>query len=320
MKARQKPVLPSPLLHNAEFAALQRLFKAAAGLSFDASALPVFQQRLASRLPLHDLTNFRDYLRVLDSGPESQEEMAAALELVTSGETYFFRHEEQLRLFSDTILPAIAQANALRRRLSIWSAGCSSGEEAYTAAILVQESGLFNGWQVRIMGSDLSHERIEHARQGCYFQGAFRTTRDDIRQRYFIPQGVETGADAGARTGMPVRHKRFWQVQEQTRQLCQFSVVNLFQLGRWSSPPGLEVDMLSRRADVILCRNVLLYLDERARVRVLGNLYEHLAPGGFLLLGHSESLKSVETPFDLVSLQQELAFRRPARTRRGASP
>lgn len=311
-------MLRLPILSNAEFAALQRLFNDAAGLSFDASALPVFQQRLAARLPLYELSNFRDYLRVLESRPESQDEISAALELVTSGETYFFRHEEQLRLFSETILPTLAEANASRRRLSIWSAGCSTGEEAYTAAILVQESGLFHGWQVRIMGSDLSPERIEHARQGCYFQGAFRSTRDDIRQRYFIPQGVETGASA-VTPGAPARHKRFWQVHEQTRQLCQFSVLNLFQLGRWSSPPGLEVDVLSRRADVILCRNVLLYLDERARVRVLGNLYEHLAPGGFLLLGHSESLKSVDAPLKLVSLQQELAFRRPPR-RRGALP
>jgi chemotaxis protein methyltransferase CheR len=313
-------VLPSPQLHHAEFTALQRLFRAAAGLSFDASALPVFQQRLASRLPLHDLSSFRDYLRVIEAGPQSHEEMTAALELVTAGETYFFRHEEQLRLFSETILPAIAEANAARRRLSIWSAGCSSGEEAYTAAILVQESGLFDGWQVRIMGTDLSHERIEHARQGCYFQGAFRTTRDDIRQRYFIPQGEETGAATAAQAGTPVRHKRFWQVQEQTRQLCQFGVLNLFQLARWSTALEPEVDTLSRRADVILCRNVLLYLDERARVRVLGNLYEHLAPGGFLLLGHSESLKSLEAPLDLVSLQQELAFRRPSRLRRGGLP
>ena len=310
-------MLPLPILSNAEFAALQRLFNDAAGLSFDASALPVFQQRLAARLPLYELTNFRDYLRVLEFGPESQDEMAAALELVTSGETYFFRHEEQLRLFSETILPTLAEANASRRRLSIWSAGCSSGEEAYTAAILVQESGLFHGWQVRIMGSDLSPERIEHARQGCYFQGAFRVTRDGIRERYFVPAGAAGGSPAAARG----RHTpRVWQVEEQTRQLCQFSVLNLFQLGRWSSPPGLEVDVLSRRADVILCRNVLLYLDERARVRVLGNLYEHLAPGGFLLLGHSESLKSVEATLDLVSLQQELAFRRPPRGRRGALP
>ena len=154
-------MLPLPILSSSDFTALQRLFKEAAGLSFDASALPVFQQRLAKRLPIHDLTHFRDYVRVLESG---QDEMAAALELVTSGETYFFRHEEQLRLFSDTILPTIAQSNSGRRRLSIWSAGCSSGEEVYTAAILVQESGLFNGWQVRVMGSDLSPERIEHAR------------------------------------------------------------------------------------------------------------------------------------------------------------
>jgi len=141
-----------PPLSSSEFYELLRLFNEAAGLSFDASALPVFQQRLASRLPLHEVDNFRDYLRLLEFGPGSSTEMAAALDLITSGETYFFRHDEQLQIFAETILPAVAHSNASRRRISIWSAGCSSGEEAYTAAILVQESGLFQGWNVRIAG------------------------------------------------------------------------------------------------------------------------------------------------------------------------
>jgi chemotaxis protein methyltransferase CheR len=303
-----------PPLSSAEFHELRRLFNQAAGLSFDASALPVFQQRLASRLPLHDVDNFRDYVRLLEFGSECGSEMAAALDLVTAGETYFFRHDEQLQIFAEIVLPAMAQANASRRRLTIWSAGCSSGEEAYTAAILVHESGLFHGWNVQIAGTDLSQERIEHARQGCYFQGAFRSTTDWVRDRYFVTSARPSSL------GRTRHSPNIWQVRDEIRAWCQFSVVNLLQLGRTSMVPGLEPEALSRRVDVILCRNVLLYLDPRARVRVLENLYERLMPGGFLLLGHSESLKLLGTPLDLESLQHDLAFRKPERSRRGAAP
>ena len=303
-----------PPLSSADFQELRRLFNAAAGLSFDASAQPVFQQRLASRLPLHDVDNFRDYIRLLEYGAGSGSEMAAALDLVTAGETYFFRHEEQLLVFSETILPAIAHTNQARRRITIWSAGCSSGEEAYTAAILLQESGLFYGWNVRIAGTDLSQERIEHARQGCYFQGAFRSTPDEIRDRYFVTSTRPSSL------GRPRHAPNIWQVDAQLRSWCQFSVVNLLQLNQPGALPGLELEALSRRADVILCRNVLLYLDQRARVQVLRSLYERLAPGGFLLLGHSESLKRLGTPLDLESLPHDLAFRKPERPRRGAEP
>jgi chemotaxis protein methyltransferase CheR len=301
-----------PPLSTADFHELRRLFNQAAGLAFDSSALPVFQQRLASRLPLHELDNFRDYVRLLEFGSECGSEMAAALDLVTSGETYFFRHEEQLQILAETILPAVAQANASRRRITIWSAGCSSGEEAYTAAILLQESGLFHGWNMRIAGTDLSQERIEHARQGCYFQGAFRSTADVIRDRYFLTSSRPSSL------GRPRHAPNIWQIQEQIRSWCQFSVINLLQLGRASLVSGLELEALNRRVDVILCRNVLLYLDQRARVQVLRNLYERLMPGGFLLLGHSESLKLLGTPLDLESLPHDLAFRKPERSRRGA--
>jgi len=108
-----------PPLSTSEFHELRRLFNEAAGLSFDSSALPVFQQRLASRLPLHELDNFRDYLRLLQLEPERGSEMAAALDLITSGETYFFRHDEQLQILAETILPAVAQNNASRRRISV---------------------------------------------------------------------------------------------------------------------------------------------------------------------------------------------------------
>jgi chemotaxis protein methyltransferase CheR len=280
-----------PRLSLFEFQELSRLFNQAAGLCFDASSLALLERRLASRLPVHDLGSYRDYLRLLQFGVHCADEMAAALDLLTSGETYFFRHKKQLTLLSEVILPAVAEANAATRRVTIWSAGCSSGEEAYTAAILLTESGLFRGWQIRVIGNDLSPERIEHARQGCYFQGAFRSTEEHVRDRYFEASG------------------RFWQVHDDLRRLCHFAPHNLL---------GKEVEGFVGRADVILCRNVLIYLDGKARARVIENLYERLAPGGFLLLGHSESLKFVDTPFDLVGMDQDLAFRKPARGRRGS--
>jgi chemotaxis protein methyltransferase CheR len=287
-----KPVTRPPLLSAFEFQELQRLFNGTAGLRFDETSMPLFQRRLASRLPLHDLSSYRDYARLLEFSESGAGEMLAALDLLTSGETYFFRHQEQLTLLSDTILPALAESLASTRRLNIWSAGCSSGEEVYTMAILLAESGLFNGWNVRILGSDLSQERIEHARQGCYFQGAFRSTDERIRARYFQKVG------------------RIWQVGDEIRRMCQFAQLNLL---------SVENDPVVGRVELVLCRNVLIYLDDRARARVLTSLYERLIPGGYLLLGHSESLKSADLPLELASLHQELAFKKPARgARRGS--
>jgi chemotaxis protein methyltransferase CheR len=283
-----------PRLSLQEFQELSRIFNIAAGLSFEDSALPLFQRRLAARLPVHDLTSYRDYARLLQFGAQAEAELYAALDLLTSGETYFFRHKEQLALLSEQILPTLAEANAASRRLSVWSAGCSSGEEVYTAAILLLESGLFHGWNVHLFGHDLSRERIEHARQGCYFQGAFRSTDERIKKTYFEESG------------------RIWQVHDKIKRLCQFSHSNLL---------TKNYDTFMGRVDIILCRNVLIYLDESARARVIENLYERLVPGGYLLLGHSESLKFMEMPLELISLEQDLAFRKPPRfARRGSDP
>jgi chemotaxis protein methyltransferase CheR len=287
-----RTLLRAPRLSLYEFQELQRIFNGFAGLAFDDSALPLFQRRLASRLPLHDLESYRDYVRFLQFGAQAEAEKLAALDLLTSGETYFFRHKEQLSLLSRTIFPSLQAANASTRRLAIWSAGCSSGEEAYTIAILLAESGLFAGWSVRIVGHDLSQERIEHARQGCYFQGAFRSTDQRIKKTYFNESG------------------RIWQVKDELRRLCQFTPLNLLDKNH---------EGFVGRVDLVLCRNVLIYLDERARAKVIENLYERLMPGGYLLLGHSESLKFMDTPLELIGLDQDLAFRKPARhLRRGS--
>ncbi|MCL2450435.1 MAG: protein-glutamate O-methyltransferase CheR, partial [Polyangiaceae bacterium] len=167
------------------------------------------------------------------------------------------------------------------RRLSIWSVGSSTGEEAYTIAILLHQVGL----DARVYGQDISRRCVAAARRGVYAESSFRATPDEIRRAFFQerPDG--------------------WHVVDAIRQTCHFGQVNL--LDERSPPIG--------RGDVIFCRNVLIYFDDRARKAAVERLYRRLNPGGILLLGHSESLLNVPTAFELLHLKDDLVYRKPPR-------
>ena len=207
-----------------------------------------------------------------------------AIERLTTKETYFFRQEYQLRAFRDQLLPQIAQANATRRRLAVWSAGCSTGEEAYTLAILILESGLFRNWDVKVVGSDICRGSVAAARRGIYREAAFRTTSHELRSQYFA--NVGEGAE----------------VAPELKKICHFGQLNLMDSGR---------AVMVGQVDVIFCRNVLIYFDMKSRRRVIDGFYDRLVPGGYLLLGHSESLLNVSTAFELVHLREDLVYRKP---------
>jgi hypothetical protein len=166
----------------------------------------------------------------------------------------------------------------------VWSAGCSTGEEVYSIAILTRESNLFPGRSVRIFGSDISRRCLTAARRGVYGPSAFRAMPTDLRKRYFVdkPDGAHVADDL--------------------RSICQFGHLNLLDTAR-STVVG--------RVDVIFCRNVLIYFDDASRRRVIEMFYERLLPGGYLLLGHSESLLNVSTAFELVHLREDLVYRKP---------
>jgi len=182
-----------------------------------------------------------------------------------------------------------------RRRLQVWSAGCSTGEEAYTIAMLILESGLFDptqGWELRVHGSDLSKKCIAAARRGVYGSASFRATSDEARARWFVPVGGGPGASAPTQYG----------VAPAARALCHFAQMNLL---------DEERTHLVGRCDVIFCRNVVLYFDAAARRRVIEMFYDRLVPGGVLLLGHAESLLNVSTAFELLHLKEDLVYRKP---------
>jgi len=267
-----------------EFRLLRDLVNTHAGLQFDDDARYAFERRLNERVAVLGLQSFHEYyqyLRFTSNGPQELEEV---VELLTTKETYFFRQEYQLRALREELLPLLYESNLRHRRISFWSAGCATGEEAYTLAMLVLESKLFEGWDVRIIGSDISKKSVAHARRGIYRQSSFRSTSPELKRCYFEER--EDGTH----------------VIESVKRLCHFGQLNLLDVGRTS---------IVGRVNVVMCRNVLIYFDLKSRRKVIESLYERLLPGGYLLLGHSESLWNVSTAFELFHLKEDLVYRKP---------
>ena len=271
-------------LEQAEFRLLRELFNEHCGILFGHEARPVIERRLRDRLAALGLSSFGEYYQLLRFDDRGRTEMDEAVDLITINETYFFREAYQLKSYKDEILPALRGAPAPRERLSVWSAGCSTGEEVYSIAICTRESGLFQGKSVRVFGSDISRRCVAHARRGVYGPSAFRATSPEHKKRWFIerPDGMH--------------------VAEDLRGVCQFGHLNLLDVPRTA---------VVGRVDVIFCRNVLIYFDDESRRRVIDMFYDRLLPGGYLLLGHSESLLNVSTAFELVHLREDLVYRKP---------
>lgn len=274
-----------PKLKVEEFRLLRDLVNRYSGMHFDDASMFVFERRLRDRLRALGLTDFTAYYHHLRYHPNAAAELEDAVEALVTNETYFFREEYQLRAFRNDLLPAI-HARALARgtrRVMLWSAGCSTGEEVYTLAILVARSGLFDGWDVRVFGNDISRRVLAVARRAVYPPSSFRAMPPEYAEYFAEEEG-----------GMRV-HPRI-------RAMCQFGHLNLLDRDKTA---------LLGRVDAIFCRNVLIYFDTTSRKKVIDTFYERLHPGGHLLLGHSESLLHVSTAFELAHLSSDMVYRRP---------
>jgi chemotaxis protein methyltransferase CheR len=271
---------------QAEFAAIRDLIQARAGIYFADDAAARLEFRLRDRLAATGCTTYAEYYLSLQRGREGEREFQQVIELITTHETYFFRERNQLDAFSQEILPELHRRLADTRRLRVWSAGCATGEEAYTIAMLIHEHGGFRGWNVQILGTDISTQVIERARAAIYGENSFRETPPARQERYF--------------ERLEGRHR----VSDEVRALADFAVGNLVDSGSTS---------LVAQVDVVFCRNVLIYFHHDAKRDLAELFFRKLRPGGYLLLGHAESLLNVSTKFEVVSLRHDLAYRRPER-------
>jgi chemotaxis protein methyltransferase CheR len=246
----------------------------------------VAERRLAPRLEALGLRDFGAYHRFLRFDPRGPEELETAIDLLVPHETYFFREPQQLEAFETEVLPTVETRATRTRRLTLWSAGCSTGEEPYTLAMLLVDRPSLAGWDLDVLGTDLSKKSLTQARHAEYGSTALRATSPEQLARYFEP--------------LPnARHR----VKDAYRAPVRFGQLNLL---------DEKAAALLPRFDVIVCRNVLIYFDTATRRRVVDLFFERLLPGGFLLLGHSENLLSLSTRFEIVQLAGDLVYRRPA--------
>jgi chemotaxis protein methyltransferase CheR len=257
-------------MEEEDFRLLRDLVRTQFGLYYDASKASLFKNRVLPRVAALGLTSFGEYYHYLKFHPAREAEMKKLVSHLTNNETYFFREPKQLDLFADRLLPAAVDAR--KSTLRILSAGCSTGEEPYTLAMLVQEKlGLLPRVKVDIVGVDVDEKVLEKARKGHYFKSSFRMTDPLIIHRYFQSEGE-------ART-----------VRDSVRKPVHFFWANLVDLA------GLR---RLGKFDFIFCRNVLIYFEDDTIRRVIDNLSYLLNNDGRLLLGHSESLARITDSFE----------------------
>jgi chemotaxis protein methyltransferase CheR len=277
----------APVMTEEEFRLLRDAVHAHCGLWYREENRYLLERRLLPRLQALGLPDFAAYHRYLRFDPGREAELDESVELLTTNETYFYREPYQLRSFVREVLPDLAQVNARAHRLRILSAGCSTGEEVYTLAALVKESGLFEGWDVELFGSDISRRCVAQARAGAYGEHAFRMPDAAPLRRWFHLRGGK------------------WVVDEALRAMVRFQRENLVSPRALVTVPHL---------DVVFCRNMMIYFDPPARRALLRRLHHRMRDGAWLLLGHSESLLNVTADFELVHLTSDLVYRRPAGT------
>src|SRR5512147_2321377 len=260
------------------------------GIFFDDGSKFLLERRLNRRLEQHQLKSFEEYYHYLRYDRRREEEIIILVDNLTTNETYFFREGAQLKAFSEEILPEIRIKNAARKSLRIWSAGCSTGEEPYTIAILLLESGdWWRDWQVEIIGSDINQRVLHAARKGVYKKGAHRATDPGMLAKYFT-----------------LDEKGDYRVIDRVKELVSFSYVNLLDPHKTSLIGGM---------DIIFCRNVIIYFDREAKKKVIESFYHKLRDGGYLLLGHSESLINLSNAFVLRTLKHDMVYQKPLRCR-----
>jgi chemotaxis protein methyltransferase CheR len=254
------------------------------GLFFEDKKTYFLQKRVEKRMDALGIADPNQYVFLLCYADSEGREMQALANLITTNETYMFREYEQLEAFANCCLPEVLSAKQARgeQRLRIWSAGCSSGEEAYTLAMILQE--VFpqsQYWECEIVATDIDENVLAHAAKGRYWWRSVRDVPPEYFDKYLVKEGDT------------------YLVRPKAAGVVRFAHLNLN-------------DRLAMRAmrnfDFIFCRNVLIYFDDRSRKAAVDHFYNALNRGGYIFLGHSESVGRISSAFKLKRMEQHLVY------------
>ena len=268
-----------------EFRLLRDLISGYCGLYFEESSVYFLERRLQNRLEEKQFTSFLDYYYLLLYGQEKEEELGRVVDVLTTNETYFFREPNQLKTFSEEIVPEIIERKKGRRTLRIWSAGCSTGEEPYTLAMLALEHRELQGWNIEIFASDISQRVLRTARKGVYGKSSFRSMEQYYDNRYF--HRIDSKSS---------------RIDDGVKKLVSFGHLNLLQPEQWT---------ILAHFDIIFCRNVMIYFNTESKKKMVENFHKKLEEEGFLLLGHAESLMNISTSFSLRHFRHDMVYQKP---------
>ncbi len=277
-----------------ELVRIRDLVYQVAGIFHPDNKLRLLSDRCGRRMKELKTQTFHEYFECLTIKPTRQAELVALLNEITIGETCFFRNQPQLDALRQVIIPKIIEAKAKLpiRRLRIWSAGCSTGEEPYTLSMLLLEESQrrLKDWTIEILATDLNERSLAHAKTALYGTYSTRNLTAYYRQKYFTPVAEQL------------------QVQQPVRNNVTFTRLNLSDDSRM---------IFMKSMDVIFCCNVLIYFDLASKRRVIQHFYNNLLAHGYLFLGHSESLYGVTDDFRLVHLPGATAYVKGERSQSG---
>jgi len=245
------------------------------GINFESKKIYFVKKRLVSRMEALDLETVEDYFRYLKFRDPKGTEFQELLNLLTTNETYMFREFDQLAVFAEDCLEEVCEKKKKQdnNQIRIWCAGCSTGEEAYTLAIILMEMlEPLSDWNIKITATDIDTKVLSMAKKGEYSSRSVKDVPDEYLEQYLRITG---GSFA---------------VKSIVKKYITFTHLNLMDTNQLKSA-GLF--------DFVFCRNVLIYFDEASRKEVVSQFYEHLEPGGFVFLGHSESIGRISSSFTL---------------------
>ena len=273
-------------LPKEQFIQLRDLIYEKSGLFFDEKKIYFVKKRIKNRLETLGFSNSLDYYRYLRYGKDVKE-LNRFIEALTTSETYFFRELPQLKSFSEKALPLIVEEHVkqgLGQRIFVWSAGCSTGEEPYTLAMLLKENpALGHGWNITIFGSDINDQALASAARGQYSDRSVKDVPPNYLKKYFTK--TPTG----------------YNVNDEIKGMVTLKNVNLID----------KIQMRQfRNVDFIFCRNVLIYFSDESRKQVLNYFYDSMTQGGFIFLGHSESVGRISAAYRLMRLKNALVYRK----------
>jgi chemotaxis protein methyltransferase CheR len=233
----------------------------------------MLEARLQKRLRTLGFTTFRQYCEHLFDERDGCEEIVHFINAVTTNKTDFFREPQHFTVLTDTILPEYLDAEGTGRNFRVWSAGCSTGEEPYTIAMVLSEFGaLHPGFKFSILATDISTKVLDKAKQAIYDQERVVTVPPALKQKYLMRSRD--------------RDRSLVRIVPELRAAVQFEQVNLM---------GEDL-RLSEPLDVIFCRNVIIYFERHNQELLLRRLSHCLKPGGYLFLGHSETVHGFDLP------------------------